>query len=118
MPNTTSALEAFGAKIHEKRQIRELTAQLFGNVQDDAPGPCVECHNAQRCACGLACEQFVLFARFGGNQRWRVAAMQPSAEIFARIFTVEKQPAAGLKQEGNFSDTWGRARRRSEALGL
>jgi hypothetical protein len=69
---------------------RELGAMDVDH--DGAPGPCVECRNAQRCAQGLACEQFVLFARFGGDVRWRAAARQPSAEIHARIYS--NQPAA------------------------
>jgi len=52
-----------------------------------APGPCVECPHVARCAAGLACEQFSMFARFGGNKRWRPAPRVPSREIFAVLFS-------------------------------
>jgi hypothetical protein len=70
---------------------------------DNSPGPCVECPNAARCAGGLACAQFALFIKFGGNERWRATARQPNAKIFAQIYEDKGSPAA-------------RARRRREAL--
>ena len=86
MPNS-AALEAFGAKLHKQRQIRAFGARLFGDVHDDAPGPCPECPKAPQCSArGQACEQFALFVRFGGMERWRAAARQPSTVIFARLF--------------------------------
>jgi hypothetical protein len=86
MPNT-AALEAFDAKVHERRQLRDLGARIFGDVHDDAPGPCPECPKASKCAAGgLACEQFALFTRFGGDKRWRGAPRQPSVAIYERLF--------------------------------
>lgn len=52
---------------------------------DSAPGPCVECPHVARCAAGLACAQFAMFIRFGG-ERWRPAPRVPSREIFAVLF--------------------------------
>jgi hypothetical protein len=63
---------------------RELGATTVDH--DSAPGPCTECPNAARCAEGLACQQFSMFIHFGGNERWRVAARQPSRQIFERLF--------------------------------
>ncbi len=86
MPNSP-ALETFGAKLDERRQHRELGARIFGDVHDDSPGPCPNCPNATRCGDrGLACEQFALFVRYGGSQRWCKAPQQPSAVIYARLF--------------------------------
>jgi hypothetical protein len=87
MPNSAALVEAVGAKLQEKRLLRELGARIFGDVHDDSPGPCPECPNGARCGSrGEACEQFALFVRFGGLERWRAAARQPSAAIFARLF--------------------------------
>jgi hypothetical protein len=37
-----------------------------------------------RCgAARLACEQSALFTQFGGDERWREAPRQPSAEVFS-----------------------------------
>jgi hypothetical protein len=86
MPNT-AVLQAFGAKLHEQRQVRELGARFFGDVHDDSPGPCPNCPHAERCSAqGQACDQFALFVRFGGMERWRLASRQPTAEIFLRLF--------------------------------
>jgi hypothetical protein len=68
---------------------REGLQRELGEMEvdhDSAPGPCTACPNARRCAAGLACEQFALFTRFGGNQRWRTAAREPSVQIYARLF--------------------------------
>jgi hypothetical protein len=71
-------LLAYASEVAVEQQ-RELGA-FFGKddagAHDTAPGPCIECPNAARCVDGLACEQFALFSRFGGNERWRAAARQ------------------------------------------
>jgi hypothetical protein len=86
LPNS-AVLEAFGDKLDERQQHRELGARISGDVHDDAPGPCPDCPNAARCgARGLACEQFALFVRYGGLQRWRSGPRQPSPAIYARLF--------------------------------
>lgn len=87
MSTVAATLEAFGAKLHERRQTRYLGAQLLGDMHDDAPGPCVDCPQATRCGRQrLACEQFALFVRFGGMDRWRNAPRQPAVGIFNRLF--------------------------------
>jgi hypothetical protein len=87
MPTSAAALEAFGADLHEKRQIRDLGARLVGDVHDDAPGPCPDCSRAARCGVqGLACEAFAIFERAGGSTRWCRAPRQPSRTIYARLF--------------------------------
>jgi hypothetical protein len=87
MPITAPALKAVGVQLRENRQIRDLGARVFGGTPDDAPGPCVGCPHATRCGPQrLACEQFAAFVRLGGPERWRAAARQPSAAIFARLF--------------------------------
>jgi hypothetical protein len=57
------------------------------NVDECAPGPCAECPNAARCGSQrLACEQFSMFIRFGGDVRWRPAPRVPSKHIFEILF--------------------------------
>ena len=55
-------------------------------AHDDSAGPCAGCPHAARCAGGMACEQFAMFIRFGGDKRWRPAPRVPSREIFAVLF--------------------------------
>jgi hypothetical protein len=83
-----AALEAFVTEIHTRLVLRKFGAQLNGDVHDDAPGPCPECSHAAGCGAErLACDQFAMFVRFGGYERWRGAARQPSRGVYAMLFS-------------------------------
>jgi hypothetical protein len=51
-------------------------------------------HFSSACREGrLACQQFEVFAKYGGR-RWRKEARDPSAAIYARVFRGSEQVAA------------------------
>ena len=48
------------------------------------PAPCDDCRHVAQCARGYSCEAF---NRFVDNpNRWHLAARQPRADIYARLF--------------------------------
>lgn len=83
-----AALEALCDETPEERRVRGgYGPPIYGDVHDDAPGPCPECPLAARCSSlKQACEQFAIFVRVGGTERWRGAARQPSWAIFRQLF--------------------------------
>ena len=53
-------------------------------VELSRPAPCTDCPHARRCAQGLACRAFALYA--DGHAAWRRAARKPSRAAFLRAF--------------------------------
>jgi hypothetical protein len=94
-----------GAFLLELSDARDPARNSEVEVAMVGPAPCDECTNRARCAAGpLACPAFALFVAAGGVDRWREAPRQPSAEVFAEVFRVERSgykpgPRRGMRRD-------------------
>jgi hypothetical protein len=63
----------------------KYTTQVTWDPVLDEP-PCALCPHIASCREGrLACQQFAVFAKYGGR-RWRKEAREPSSDIYAKVF--------------------------------
>jgi hypothetical protein len=59
------------------------------------PTPCDDCRHAARCAEGLACSAFGLYAKGASPARWQVAPRtDATAERYARLFAATAEGGA------------------------